>query len=107
VFGCKGCVSKHTTVSLTGCVVGIYTAAMNRDIIPFSLRLPAELRKRLEEEGAKNIRSLNAEVVARLECSLAVEKKGLAEYSVGELVDELLSRNVPLLLTVNVKGDGQ
>lgn len=40
---------------------------MSRNINPFGLRMPAELKEKLEEEAKKNMRSLNAELVARLE----------------------------------------
>jgi len=40
---------------------------MSRNINPFGLRMPPELKEKLEEEAKKNMRSLNAELVARLE----------------------------------------
>ncbi|QGL63113.1 Arc family DNA-binding protein [Stenotrophomonas maltophilia] len=42
---------------------------MARDITPFPLRLPADLRDRLEQFAKMEARSLNAEIVSRLEAS--------------------------------------
>lgn len=43
---------------------------MSRDIAPFGLRLPVGLRKSLEKEAKTSHRSMNAELVLRLEKSL-------------------------------------
>ena len=37
-----------------------------RDIAPYGVRLPAELKERLQESAKKNGRSLNSEIVTRL-----------------------------------------
>jgi len=42
-------------------------------IVPFGLRLQPDLKSRLEAEAAKNNRSLNAEIAARLERSFGAE----------------------------------
>ncbi|MGR4893775.1 Arc family DNA-binding protein [Stenotrophomonas sp. LARHCG68] len=42
---------------------------MSRDINPYGLRMPADLKAMLEESAQKAGRSLNAELVARLERS--------------------------------------
>lgn len=73
---------------------------MNRDIAPFGLRIPAEIKERIERAAAKNLRSLNAEMVVRLEDSLNADDKKLSEYSVGELVQELIRRGEPGRLTI-------
>lgn len=44
---------------------------MTREINPFGLRMPPKLKQTLEEEAKRNMRSLNAELVARLEESVA------------------------------------
>lgn len=44
-----------------------------RDINPFGLRLPPEVRQAVERAAAANRRSMNAEIVARLEESFARE----------------------------------
>lgn len=71
---------------------------MNRDITPFGLRLPAELKTRMEEAAAKNMRSLNAELVVRIELS----ERPLSAYTVGELIQELISREEAGRLTIKV-----
>jgi predicted HicB family RNase H-like nuclease len=40
-----------------------------RKIAPFGLRLPPELKEWLQQQALKNHRSLNAELLARLEQS--------------------------------------
>lgn len=44
---------------------------MSRDINPFGLRMPPELKAKLEHLAHENRRSLNAEIVARLKDSVA------------------------------------
>lgn len=43
---------------------------MSRDIAPFGLRLPVSLRQELEKAAKNSHRSINAELVLRLEQSL-------------------------------------
>lgn len=40
---------------------------MSRDITPFALRMPPDLRAKVEDSARQNKRSLNAEIIARLE----------------------------------------
>lgn len=49
---------------------------MSRDIAPFGLRMRAELKDQLEHCSKENKRSLNAEIVSRLEGTL----KSLGDY---------------------------
>ncbi|MFD1069949.1 Arc family DNA-binding protein [Luteimonas composti] len=44
---------------------------MSREINPFGLRMPLELRERLEAAARQSARSLNAEIVHRLQESFA------------------------------------
>lgn len=46
---------------------------MSRHINPFGLRLPIKTKKALENAANKNGRSLNAELVSRLEESLEID----------------------------------
>lgn len=46
------------------------------DIVPLMLRLREDLRRRLDNDARRNHRSLNAEVLARLEASYAKENLG-------------------------------
>ena len=43
----------------------------SRDIKPFGLRMPPVLRKKLEKAAAINGRSLNSEIIQRLEFSFS------------------------------------
>lgn len=61
-----------------------------RDIAPFGLRIPAELKTKIEQAAAKNRRSLNAEMVTLMEKCL--EHIPLADYSDGELIADLMRR---------------
>lgn len=45
-----------------------------RDIAPFGVRLPAELKDKLQESAKKNSRSLNSEIVTRLNLTLLMEE---------------------------------
>ena len=40
---------------------------MSRQIAPFGLRMPPEIREQIEEAAAANRRSVNAEIVSRLQ----------------------------------------
>jgi len=42
---------------------------------PYPLRIPVELRDRLQREADKNMRSLNAEIAYRLQRSLQGDKQ--------------------------------
>lgn len=44
---------------------------MSREINPFGLRMPADLKAQLEDAAHNSRRSLNAEIVARLQESFA------------------------------------
>lgn len=48
-----------------------------RDIAPYGVRLPTELKKHLQENAKKNGRSLNSEIVARLTESCVNEADSL------------------------------
>lgn len=62
------------------------------DIVPYGLRMQPELKAKLQElASTKPNWSLNAEIVDRLEKSLA-ERKELAAFTDGELIDELIRR---------------
>lgn len=43
-------------------------------ISPYPIRMPSDLRSRLEERARKGARSLHAEIIARLEETLAIEE---------------------------------
>lgn len=58
---------------------------MARDINPFGLRMPPELRKRLEKSAKTNRRSINAELVLRLQDS--VEKDPLFVPEIHEAAE--------------------
>jgi hypothetical protein len=46
---------------------------MSRDIAPFGVRMPHEMKEQLTDAAQRNRRSMNAELVARLEWSLRDE----------------------------------
>lgn len=47
--------------------------AMTREDPPLRIRLPAELKKQIQELASKSHRSMNAEIVSRLEFSIAAD----------------------------------
>lgn len=78
---------------------------MSRDIAPFGVRMPTELKTLVEEAAAANGRSINAEVVARLQGSLSTAGGDLSTLSTGALLDELIARlgdRVQVIVSRNV-----
>ncbi|MGO4379721.1 Arc family DNA-binding protein [Pseudoduganella sp. RAF53_2] len=65
---------------------------MSRDISPFGLRMPADLKALLEKFARRNARSLNSEIVGRLNESVDAAQRPLRSYSDGELIRELTDR---------------
>ncbi|WP_081232211.1 Arc family DNA-binding protein [Pseudomonas chlororaphis] len=60
---------------------------MSRDITPFALRMPPELRAQVEDAAKSKGRSLNSEILARLEASFT--DAGLPAEETRERFDEL------------------
>lgn len=67
---------------------------MNKQIPPFGLRLPPELKEELERLAEQNRRSLNAELIVRLEesvkregqtCITAEEVRQIVEQAIAKL----------------------
>lgn len=65
---------------------------MSRDIAPFGLRLPADLKEQIAKSAKRNKRSLNSEMVGRLAASVDESHRPLRGYSDGELIKELMDR---------------
>lgn len=74
-----------------------------QDIVPFGVRLQPDLKKKLERAKPKD-RSMNAEIIMRLEQSFGI-RKNIGEYSDGELLDELIRRWGRDAVAVSVKID--
>jgi molybdopterin converting factor small subunit len=72
-------------------VTSNYAFDMYKDINPFGVRFPAELREKIEQSATENHRSMNAEVIAQMLAAYK-EKNNLVEFSDGELIDELIRR---------------
>jgi hypothetical protein len=63
-----------------------------REIAPFGVRMPPELKERIESEARANGRSMNTEVIARLWDSLkTTSPRVLAEPSPPAYIDTRLS----------------
>lgn len=59
-------------------------------ITPYPLRMPAEMRERLESEAKESGRSLQQEVMKRLEVSMALDElTGVAVEYLPTLVEDL------------------
>ena len=66
---------------------------MSRDVNPFGLRMPPEVKEELEKLAEQNRRSLNAEIVVRLEESIRREKeRWLTEENLRRIVAEELDK---------------
>ena len=69
----------------------VHNHGMARADPQMKLRLSAHLKGRLEAEAARNARSLNAEVLTRLEASLDGEKDSqVPDFVTRELVEAIL-----------------
>lgn len=63
---------------------------MSRDITPFALRMPPEMRSRIEGSAKANHRSLNAEILARLESTLAEQHRAL-DTDLADYAEEIFA----------------
>lgn len=60
----------------------------------FKLRLPLELKERIEEDAKKNKRSINAEIVDRLESSFSKKTRdSLLAQAIAELKEQREKEN--------------
>lgn len=64
---------------------------MSRDITPFGLRMPSDLKARVDAAAESNGRSINAECVARLQESFEA-RADISTLPVGVLLDEIIQR---------------
>ncbi|EMN1777837.1 Arc family DNA-binding protein [Acinetobacter baumannii] len=65
---------------------------MSRADPQINIRVPIELKKEIEHAAIENSRSLNAEVVHRLQDSLSRVKVNKSELTTEELMEELAKR---------------
>ena len=66
---------------------------MVKDINPFGVRMPPEVKAELEKLAEQNRRSLNAEIVVRLEESIRREKERcITEENLRRVVGEELDK---------------
>lgn len=61
-----------------------------RDIAPFGLRIPADLKQKVEEAAKSNKRSINSEILSRINESFV--HGDLSTYQDADLVAELMRR---------------
>jgi len=69
-------------------------------ISPYPVRMPSELRKRLDESAREGSRSLHAEIISRLEESFA--SRDTKQLGMGELADLLIEMGRQKGLSVEV-----
>ena len=60
---------------------------MGREDLHFRLRIPEALKSQIEIAAQENRRSMTAEIVARLEQSLAADSQIKISYKLGEAAD--------------------
>lgn len=65
---------------------------MSRDITPFGLRMPAELKQRIDAAAKAGGRSINSEIIDRLQRSFDWSADGLADLPDGLLLEAVLAR---------------
>lgn len=73
---------------------------MSRADPQINIRVPIELKKEIEHAAIENSRSLNAEVVYRLQDSLSRVKVNKSELTTEELMEELSSRLEKFKITI-------
>jgi hypothetical protein len=79
-------------------------ARRTQELRPVMTRIPETLRRRLERAAARNNRSMNTEIIHRLEESFALDSaaragaaaarrdlKSLSETEIGEKLDKMLA----------------
>jgi hypothetical protein len=64
---------------------------MSRDITPFGIRMPTDLKSLVDAAATDNKRSINAEVVARIQKSFEPQSD-LKSVAAGVLIEELINR---------------
>lgn len=76
-------------------------------ISPYPIRMPSELRQRLDESARQGSRSLHAEIISRLEESFASHRA--ESMGMGELVDILIEmgRKKGLSVEVSIAPDAE
>lgn len=66
---------------------------MSRDVNPFGLRMPPELKEELEVLAEQNRRSLNAEIIVRLEDSVKREGQTcITAEEIRQIVEQALTK---------------
>ena len=65
---------------------------MSRDIAPFGLRMPSELKEQIEIMAKKNRRSLNSEIIVLLE-SIIEANNCIDESKLRTIIREELAKN--------------
>jgi hypothetical protein len=69
---------------------------MVKDINPFGVRMPPDIKAELEKLAEQNRRSLNAEIVVRLEESIKREKERcISEEALRRIVSDELDKRRP------------
>lgn len=63
-----------------------------RNIPPTGVRIPDDLKDKLDEASKDSNRSLNSEIINRLKVSFELQDRPLASYPDADLVRELLLR---------------
>lgn len=64
---------------------------MFKDITPFGVRFPVDIKEKLHKAANKNNRSMNAEIVDRIAESFE-GRNDLKDFTDGELIDEFVRR---------------
>lgn len=77
---------------------------MSRDIAPFGLRMPVDLKAKIESWAHKHARSINSEIVGRLVDSVEESARPLRSYSDGDLIRELIERYGRGQITIRIGG---
>ena len=63
---------------------------MSRDVNPFGLRMPPEVKEELEKLAEQNRRSLNAEIIYQLQAGMRITPPHATPEQVREIVTDVV-----------------
>jgi hypothetical protein len=74
-----------------------------RDIVQFGLRIPPDLKEQIRASASDSGNSMNNEMIERLRASYE-PPSDLSGVSTGDLVKELINRNKPGKISIEISG---
>ncbi len=73
-----------------------------KEVVPTYVRIPVELKSQLDVAAKENSRSINGEIIARLQESFHPSGGSLKYHDTGNLLSELMRRYAPGELMIRI-----